>query len=195
MLSKSTLLIVLLSSARVLAEGGAHGAAHGEAHLDEATLQTIIYQAINVGVIIVALVYFLRKPVKEFFANKHQTFVVAAERAQLAQKKAEDERRQIEIQLQRLEQTTQESVSRAKAEATDLRNSLVAEAQALSKRIQDEGHATAVLEVEKAKNALRIQMIDEATKLAQSEIGGAVSTDDHARLNKEFIQNIEVVQR
>lgn len=194
MFSKTVLLTFVMSSVALAAGGGGHDA-HGPAHLDEATLQTIIYQAINVAVIVFGLIFFLRKPAKEFFANKHVAFVQAAEKAMAAQKKAEQERHEIEIQLAKLEQSRQESVSRAKAEAADLRNSLIAEANALSKRIHDESHAAAALEIEKAKVAIRQQMIEEATKLAQSQISGMVSNDDHARLNKEFIQNIEVVQR
>lgn len=193
LLALSPLLLIILTTVTGFAaeHGGGEGHGHGEAKLDEETVRTIMYQAINVGVIVVGLVYYLRKPVREFFAQKHKTFVAAAEKAMTAQKKAEEEYAQIKIQLAKLETTTQESVARAKAEAADLRNSLVAEAHSLSKRIHEEGQTTAILEIEKAKRALRQEMINEATKLAQTQIQSAVSSEDHVRLNKEFIQNIE----
>lgn len=191
LLRQATLLLVFLSAASVLAASG--GDHHGGG-LDEKTIRTIMYQAINLGVILIGLVYFLRQPVREYFASKHQSYVQAAEKAQAARKQAEDEYQKTQTQLSKLEATTQESISRARAEAADLRNNLVAEAQSLSKRIHDETHAAAVLEIEKAKNALRQEMISEAIKVAQGQIQSAVSSEDHARLNKEFIKNIEAVQ-
>lgn len=187
--SLGTLLLVLFSGLMVWANEE-----HGPAELDEKTIRTIIYQAINIVAIFVGLYYFLREPIRQYFSQKHKSYVAAAEKAMTAQKMAEEERLKIQVQLSKLETTTHESLARARAEAADLRNNLVAEAQALSKRIHEETHNAAILEIEKAKNVLRQEMINEAISVAQNQIRSAVSSEDHARLNKEFIQNIEAAQ-
>jgi F-type H+-transporting ATPase subunit b len=189
MLRTVPFLLLLLRAVSAMAnEGGGH---HGEAELDEHTIHTIIYQCINVAMIAVGLVYFLRKPVREYFQGKHNSYVHAAEKAMAAQRRAEEERMHVEVQLAKLESTHQESIERAKAEAADLRNALIQEAREFSKRLQQETQAAAQLEIEKAKQALRQQIIQESFVLAQSQIKTAVSSEDHARLNKDFIQNIE----
>lgn len=190
-MAKTLVLIILSMALPALAAGGHH---HGEAHLDEATLKTIMFQAINVGLVLAGLVYYLRKPVRDYFAQKHAAFVGAAEKAMAAQKKAEEEHQKVQAALSKLEATHQDSIARAHAEAVDLRNSLLAEAKELTKRIQNEAVATTEIEIEKAKRELRQQMIEEAIKVAQAQIKGVLSNEDHARLNKEFLKNFEVVQ-
>ncbi len=190
----SVLAPVLLFSIAALAN---EGAAHGEhsAGLDEHTIKTIIYQAINVGALVVGLIYFLRVPVQKFFSVKKAEYVSAANKAQEARKAAEDEHMQIKVRLNKLESTADESVSRAKAEAAEMKNQLIAEANAISKRLREEAIAAAKLEVEKAKNSLREELIKESFALAKESLESKVSTEDHSRLQGEFINNIQAVQR
>ncbi len=164
-------------------------AAHG-AGLDEQTLKTIIYQAINVGALIAGLIYFLRKPVQEFFKNKRELFVVAAQRAQSARQAAEEERSQIQIRLNKLESTADESISRAKADALDMKNQLIADAMAASKRIQEEAALAAKQEVQRAVNHLREELIKESIALSRGQLN-TVAPDDQARLQGNFINNME----
>lgn len=188
-------LVVLAVRVVFANEGGGHGEAHHDEGLTDAVLKTVIYQAINVGLIIVGLVYFLRAKVRQFFVDKKATYVAAAEKAKVARQAAEDERMQIQVQLNKLISTADESVSRAKTEAADMKLQLLAEAQALSKRIREEAAATARLEVEKARNHLREELLKESFSIAQSQMNSKVSSDDHARLQGEFINNIQAVQR
>ena len=187
----TVLSLTLMSASLALAAGGGHGGGHG---LDEHTIKMMIYQAINVGILFVALVYFLKDGVRSFFKDKHAAFLATAEKAQAAKRQAEAEHAQIQTQLTTLENTTNESVSRAKAEAADLRNQLVQEAQALAKKIQAEAQLAAQVEVSRARSTLREQIILEATKLAKETIQQKVSGEDHKRLQGDFIQNIGAVQ-
>jgi F-type H+-transporting ATPase subunit b len=185
-------LILLASAIASAADHGSHGG-HG-AGLDEHTLKTIMYQAINVGILVVALIYFLKDGVRQYFKDKQTSYLAAAEKAQAVRRQAEQSHMEIKVQLTKLESTADESISRARAEAADLRNQMVAEAQAMSKRIREEAEAAARLEVERAQNALRVQMIQEASKLAEQTFKEKVSGEDHRRLQGDFIQNIEAVQ-
>ena len=72
---------------------------------------------------------------------------------------------------------------------------LMVDAEALSKRIREEAALTAKLEIEKAKNHLRDQIIKESFAVAQAQLSSLVSKEDHARLQGEFLHNIQVVQR
>lgn len=172
-----------------------HGAEGSHAGLDGATVKTIIYQFINIGLLIGGLIYFLRKSVKEFFASKKSAFIAEAEKAQSARLAAEQEHMQIQVRLNKLESTADESLSRARAEAAEMRNQMIAEAQALSKRIREEAHLSAQLEIERAKNHLREQMIKEAVESSRQQMNTKVSVDDHKRLQGEFINNIQAVPR
>jgi len=179
-----TILISIISFASESAHGG---------H-EEIPVKTIIYQTINVTIMFAALFYFLKNPVKDFFKQKKDLFLSFAERAQSQRQAAEEQHQEIKVKLTKLESTADESISRAKAEAADLKKQLIDEANSLSKRIKTEAETTAKLEIEKAKNHLREEMIKEATALARNQMSTKVSTEDHKRLQGEFIESIQAVQ-
>ena len=101
---------------------------------------------------------------------------------------------QIKVRLTKLASTAEESVTRARAEAADMKAQLISDAQALSSRIREEAMLSAKFEVEKAKNQLRAQMIKESIDLSRQQMSSKVSTEDHQRLQGEFITNIRGVQ-
>ncbi|GIL17174.1 MAG: hypothetical protein BroJett040_09250 [Oligoflexia bacterium] len=183
---------LLLLAALAQASDAAHGGGHG---LDAHAIKTIIYQIINVSIMIGGLFYIMKKPVKDFFKGRREAYLHAAGRAQAARAKAEEEHLDIKVKLTKLESTADESISRAKAEAADLRSSIMAEAEELSKRIRKEAEAAAQLEIEKAKTHLREDMIREAAKLAAHNMQSSVTSEDHKRLQSEFINNIQAVQQ
>ena len=163
--------------------------------MDEHTLRTIIYQCINVGILLGGLIYFLRKPTKEFFQKRQSDFMATARRADEARQAAERERSEIQVRLSKLESTTDESISRARAEAADMKKALIAEAHAVSKRIQEEAESAAKLEATKAKHQLREQMIRDAAEIASRQIEEKISVDDQKRLQGDFIEHIQVVHQ
>lgn len=175
----------------------AFAAEHGESHeavLDEHAIKTIIYQCINIAILVGGLIYFLKDTVRAFFKEKREVYLAAAEKAQAARRQAEEEHMHIKVQLTKLESTAEETISRARAEAADMRNQMVAEAQAMSKRIREDAEMASRLEVEKARASLRAEMIKEAGRQAEQAIKKEVSSDDHRRLQTDFIQNIEAVR-
>jgi F-type H+-transporting ATPase subunit b len=162
--------------------------------LDDHQVKVIIYQSINVTIMFIGLWYFLRKSVREHFQTKRNNFVVAAEKAQKMREAAEQERVEIQLRLSRLQSTADESVARARAEAADYKNALIAEAKEVSKRIKKEAEDTAIFEVERARNHLRAQMIKEATALAAGQMESKLTSEDQRRLQGEFIEHIQGVK-
>jgi F-type H+-transporting ATPase subunit b len=189
-MKKTLFFTILLISVFAAANEAGHGG-HG---WNEHTKQTIIYQCINVAVLFGGLAYFLRGAIKNYFSSKRNEYVAASEKAHAARKAAEAEHAGVQVRLTKLESTAEESVARARAEAADMKAQLISEAQVLSSRIRDEAMSAAKLEVEKAKAQLRTQLIKEATELARGNMSSKVSSEDHQRLQGEFINNIRGVQ-
>lgn len=183
-----TITLLLLAGSAALAAGGGHG------HGGGIPTQTIIYQTINVVILVAGLIYFLRKPVRAYFTEKRATFLAEAAKSQAAKEAAEREHQDIKNRLAKLESSKEESISRAKAEAADLRNQLLADAQTLSKRIQEEAKNAAANEVDRAKRQLREELLKEAMLAAKKDLEGQVSSSDQQRLQDQFISNIKTVQ-
>lgn len=163
-------------------------------HEDLIPWTTVFYQTINVTMLLAGLIYFGRKPITAFFKGKKDSFIAASEKSASVRKTAEHTQMEIKVRLTKLESTADESIARAKAEAADIRKALLAEAEALSKRIQKEAEAAAKLEIAKAKNSLRQQLLQESVESSRNNLAAKVSSADHQRLQGDFIDNIEAVQ-
>lgn len=183
MKSMSLFSALMLASNIAFAAGG-----HGP------DMTIVMYQAINVFAIIVGLVYFLRLPIKTFFAAQKATYIEAASKTQAARTAAENELKNIRAELSRIETTAAESVARARAESADLRRQLVADAEVAAARIRTEAETSARLEADRAVAKLRAELVNDAVAAARQQIIGGVTIEDHQRLNKEFIRNIEAAQ-
>lgn len=168
--------------------------ASGGEHKGGIPWDTITYQAINVSIVFGALLYFARRPIKEFFSGKREAFVEASEKATSVKKKAEQDHLEIKVQLTKLESTADESVARARAEAADLRLALISEAEALSEKMKKDAENAAKLEVERAKISLRKQLVEDALEQARKQLTTAVSAENQERLQDNFINNIQAVQ-
>lgn len=181
-------LSILLLSVSAFASGDAHGT-HGEI-----PTKTILFQSINVTIMFIGLIYFLRKPVKDYFKSKKELYLSFAEKALALRSAAESEHQEIHVKLTKLESTSEESISRARAEAADLKKQLIMEAQTISSRIKSEAENAAKVEIEKAKNMIRQELIKESVNMTRQQISTKVSEDDHKRLQGDFIDSIQAVQ-
>lgn len=182
------LFTLILSPMLAIAAGGEH-------HEGGVPVKTIIYQVINVGLIVVGLIYFLKEGVRKAFKERQATYLAAAQKAEAARKAAENERAEMSQRLSHLENTASESIARARAEAVDLKKQIITEAENLSKRLKDDAAQTAHAEVMRAKKEIRESLIKQATETAKEQIEQQVSAADHERLQSNFIQNIQVVQK
>ena len=169
------------------ASEAAHGASHG---LDAHQIKTIIYQTINVTIMFIGLIYFSRKPIAKMLHEKKQAYIVAAARADQIKKEAEKELYEMKIRVSKLEATAEESVMRARAEAVDMKAQLIEESRIVSARIKHEAEIAAKLEIEKAKQALREEMIAQAAQLARGEMAAGISANDQKKLKTEFIRQV-----
>jgi F-type H+-transporting ATPase subunit b len=186
------ILVTLLISALAFANeaGGEHGGGH-----EGIPVKLVTYQAINVAIIVIGLIYFLRGPLRAHFKTRKEMFLSAATKAEEALKQAEQERSHIELKLAKLEGSTKESIQKAKLEAQDMRAAMLKEAESISKRIKEEAEAAAKFEVLKAKNQLRKELIDDSIKSAREQLTTKVSNEDHERLQNNFVEQIQVVQK
>ena len=163
--------------------------------LDAHAIQTILYQTLNVGILFGALGYFGIPKIRAVLKQKRQDFLDQASKSEAARSQAQAELDEIKKKLQVLETQRAESILRAKADAAATRESLLKEGQALAERLRSEARQAAAQEVERARRNLQEEALAEALKLAKGQISSKVSSEDHQRLQGDFIQNIQVVQQ
>lgn len=182
------LLLVLIVPTVVFAAGGGEGDHHG------VPWSLIGQQAFNLSLLLILLTVLLRKKVSQHFAERKVQYKQLIEKAEEAKVAAEKNKREITERLQKLESNADQSIKQAKSEAEELKKKIVAEAESLSARLEEEAKRTAAFEVERAKLQLRKSLMDEAFKLAKTNLQSDVGSDQQQRLKSEFVDKIQVVQ-
>lgn len=189
---KMGFLLSLLLPVISFANSGAHGG--HEVHFDAHAQKIVISQTINFIILVSLLTFLMKAKIKSFFADKKEAYVKAAEKSKAAQVSAESSFNELRVRLDKLQSTADESVSRARAEAADLKKQIIDEANALSAQIKRETETFAALEVEKGKRQIKSLLVSESIQLARAQLGTKISSEDHQRLQGDFIQNIQGVQ-
>lgn len=180
------LILKLISTVALASEGAHQGGEHGVPFV-------VVYQAINLIILTVALYIFTRKSIVEMFAQKRNEFLAAKEKANTALRIAEDQHSDVKTRLAKIEANQAETISRAKADATELKKQILVDAEAMVKRLKDEAELAANIEIHRAKNELREQLLKEAFDKAKKDITAKATSEDQVRLQQDFINKVGVV--
>ncbi|UXR65752.1 ATP synthase F0 subunit B [Bdellovibrio bacteriovorus] len=176
-------LMVLLAPVAVLAAGGHHG---------EGIPTAVMYQAINVVILVAGLIYFTKDGIVSFFAGRKTAYLEAAQKSAFAREQAEKEFVDIKSKLANLDQTREENLRKAQTHADDLKKQILDEAADVSKRIQNDAELTVKLEVQRAQKELRSQLLKDSVEAARIVLTKDLGSADQQKLQKDFINNVGV---
>ena len=182
-------LLILLAPAIVFASGAEHGGDHHAIEIPKA----VIFQAINVAILIAGLIYFTKDGIVSFFGGRKAAYLEAAQKSAFAREQAEREFVDIKAKLANLDNTRAEQIAKAKAHANELKNQIVEEASQVSKRIKEEAELTVKLEVQRAQKELRDQLLTDSVDAARIVLTKDIGAADQQKLQKEFINHIAEV--
>ncbi len=170
---------------------GVAQAAGGEAKSQAELVRETLWQAFNLVVIVVLLVYFGRKPIGDYFAARRQG--IQTQLSQAADLLAEAEHRNSELQRRLVDlsaelESIRESAGR-RAEEEAMR--ILAEARATADRIRRDAQAAVDQEIRRAQAKLRDEAADLALELAARKLETGVGDADRDRLVDEFITRVQ----
>lgn len=171
----------------------AYAAAGGDHH--GVPWKMVITQVFNFILVIALLTYLLRKKAKEHFKERVQEYHALITRAESAKVEAENNKKQITERLAKLEQTADSSIQQAKAEAQELKSKILEEANNLSKKLEEEARKTVDFEIQRAKEQLRRELLEESVEDARKAMKEGVQDPDLKRLQNEFVQRVQVVSQ
>lgn len=170
----------------------AHGAGEAAAHGGHEGIpwESIFVQSFNFFLLVALLAFLLRKTVKAHFAHRANDYKQMVERADAARREAEQGKKDIEARLNKLESGASDGLTRAKVEAADLKAKLQAEAKDLSQKIEAEAKRSAAVELEKAKDELRRELLDSALQASHLTLKTSLNANEQKRLQSEFVDKI-----
>uniref|UniRef100_A0A832LVT1 ATP synthase subunit b n=1 Tax=Caldimicrobium thiodismutans TaxID=1653476 RepID=A0A832LVT1_9BACT len=163
---------------------GAHGVTASQ-------IKNLIWWTVNFIALLIILYKLLKKPIVNFFVNRQEA--LKREYEELLAKKKEAEAKYLELQ---------EKVKNLKAEAEAIyqnyveqgmkeKERILEEARKQAERIKEQAQLYMAQEMEKAKEALRIELAEEAVKLAGEILKNRITIEDQRMLFKEFVENIK----
>jgi F-type H+-transporting ATPase subunit b len=180
-------LLVISTSAAFAAEHGGHEVGPVEVP------KVVLYQAINVAILFAGLFYFLKGTVVKFYADRKSGYLAAAQKSQAAREVAEKQFVDIKHKLDQLETSQDESIARARAEANEMKQSLIKDAQEAAARIKNEAEQTAKIEIQKAQTHLREQLLKDSLEAAKAVLSKDIGSVDHQKLQSEFVNKVQAV--
>ncbi|MEQ1876541.1 MAG: ATP synthase F0 subunit B [Bdellovibrionia bacterium] len=157
--------------------------------------QVVIYQAINFTLFAILLYVLLKNKVVTHFADRRKEYLAAVTKFEHAKAEAEKKTAELRVRMQSLESSATDSVQQAKSEAAQLQSKIVSEAQAASQKMQQEAKRTVDAEVARAIRDLREEVLRQATEAARQVMQQQIKEGDQQRLQKEFVEKIQVVQQ
>jgi len=165
------------------------GAAEGEAH--GGGLAALLWQALNLAILLAVLLYFARKPVIEYLEQRrtgiqesleNSSRLLADAEAKLAEWQARTERLDAELSAMR-------DTSRRLAE--EEREQILVQARSTAERIRRDAASAIDQETRRARAALSREAAELAVELAGRILAENVGEEDQERLLDEFLERIE----
>lgn len=176
--------LVVLASVPASAAGG--GEDHGGSHAAE-----LAWQALNLAILIGVLVYFARKPIQNFFADRRSKISTDLEDAAELLAQAESRYAEWQRKLIDLDSELDGIKTEGRRRAEEDREMILAEAQAAAERIHKNAVATVDQELRRAQTELRKEVAILATEIAERMLREKVEDSDRDRLLDEFITRVE----
>ncbi len=166
--------LVLPSLALAAGDGG---------HAPEAppTLQ-LIATIINFCLFIGILVYFGRKPVREFFLNRRDDVVANIEESKRLREEAEAKLREYTERVDAFDAERQKMLDEYRAIGEAEREKIVADATVQAARIRSDAEARAGHEARQARGGVHGDIVERAVELATNEITSRLNPAVHSQL-------------
>ncbi len=192
MTRRAFFLLLLLAAAPVAALASGGGEAAGPAGVP---WWEIFKQAVNFGILVAILVYFLKKPLSSYLKERSELLRKSIDDAAKARAEAAEKLSAIQARMVRLSAEIEEMNRRMESEAGDEAKRLRDTAQAEIARVREQSRFAAEQEVKKAREELRREAADLSAAAAEELVKKSVTPDDQERIVRENIDKIKEVLR
>lgn len=153
-------------------------------------LRESVFKWINFLLLFGALVYFLRKPVQEFFAQREAAIRRSLEEARAAKERAEHDLGVVLVKLEQLEQEVAALKSEAATQMEADRRQILTAAQAEAERMVTSAHQEVAQLVKNARKELREYSAELVVQMAEEKIKSGIRPENHGPLFEKFVASL-----
>jgi F-type H+-transporting ATPase subunit b len=165
-------------------------AAGDDAHHGPSTSE-LIWQALNLALLLGVLFVVARKPIRKFFSDRRDQIRGDIDHASDFLKSAEARYAEWQRKLVDVDAELDQIRATARRRAEDERSRILAEARASADRIRQDATAAVDQELRRAQAVLREEAADLAVELAGNLLRDKINEADRERLLDEFISSVE----
>ena len=158
---------------------------------DGIPVSTIIAQVVNLTILFGGIIYFFRGTIKQAFIDRKSHYLAAAQKSAAAREEAEKNLADLKNKIEKLESQKDSDLKKAEHDAVLMKAQILAEAQALSGKIKSEAELTAKVETQKAEGQLKSQLLTESIAAAKMILTKDINSQDHEKLQTEFVKHVE----
>ncbi|HXY54103.1 MAG TPA: ATP synthase F0 subunit B [Nitrospirota bacterium] len=170
----------------ILASGIAMAAEEGPAE-QTTFLGDWLPRLVNFGIIAAIVIYFTRKPIRDFFKNRSVEIAKAMQESKEARERAIAALEAMERKIKDVEAETNKLIAEAQSRGEKDRQAIIEEGKKVVADIQAQVKQGIDIEVQKAKNELAVEASLLSIDLAEGRIKEKISSQDHERIVKEYI--------
>lgn len=179
------LLATLVVPALVLAAGG------GEHHADSGVIiKDFVWRCVNFAVMVGLIVYFVNKPIRNGLQNRRAEIEKTLADAAAARDAAEAKALEYQEKLAKASEEIESIYAAIRREGELERDKILASAQELAAKIEQEADAKAANTVARARTELRAEAARLAVELAEELLAKSVTAADQKRLIDEYMQKV-----
>jgi len=186
-----TVILVLLS----LGICGSAAAAEGTGGHAGIPWWEIFKQAVNFGILVGVLAYFLRKPVGSFLKERSELLRKSIDEAARARASAAEKLAAIEARMNRLSEDVAEMNKKMDGEAEEEARRIREAARAEVDRLHAQVQFAADQEVKKAKAELRREAAELSARAAEEIVSKTITPEDQERMVRENLDKIREIVR
>jgi F-type H+-transporting ATPase subunit b len=150
----------------------------------------LLLQSVNFVILAGALVYFLRKPLKEYLQSRHQTIKERLGEAERLLREAAQAKAAYEEKLSKLEAEIDAFRTRASEDTEKERKRILEEAHGLASRIREQAHLAYEQEMREAVTKIRAEIAERTIRAAEQKVRQTFGKNDHDLLVEEFIRKV-----
>ena len=176
----ATIFLILPGSAFAIGGGGEHS--------------TIgwLWLVVNFSILAFVLVYFTRKPVKEFFRNRTALIEKSLKDASEARELASKSLKEVQLRLKEADKEVNEILESSRKSGEREKEELIAQGESLKKKMIEQAKANIEFELEKAKKSLKSEAALMALDMAEKQIKARLDNAEQEKLIDEYIGKLEV---
>ncbi len=150
-----------------------------------------LWKIINFAILVIVLVKFLGKPMREYFRKRTEIIQKSLDEAREAKELAQKALQEVQEKIKLKDEEIDRIIEAARASGVADRDELIKKGEEMSEKIKDQAKSNIEMELKNAKAKLRAEAAELAVKLAEKKIKEQLSEEEQLKLLEESIKRLE----